>query len=108
MDGKLLAVEHIRELENIKYISRLYRNGAHICNGCLISPRHIVSSAACIKELLKKIIGIRSKLFAVIRQKEHKIINAVYHSNYKPEALWNYRFYDVGVAMVRLLISCIF
>ena len=108
MEDELLVANDNGEPETIKYISRLYRNGAHICNGCLISPRHIVTSAACIKKLTRNLKRISKKLFAVMMQQEHKIINTVYHPNYKPGEFWYHRFYNFGVALVRLLISCIY
>ena len=107
LDGKILNGEDIEKQQNIKYMSRLYRNETYICNGCLISSRHIVSSAACIRRLIRNIKGIRIELFALIMQFKHKIINGVHHSGYKPGESWYYRIYDVGVALVRVLISFI-
>ena len=75
------------------------------CNGCLLSPRHILSTAGCICDILKcqfkepKL----SEATAFIDGTIYNLKDAVHDKRYKPARAYNYRFYDVGMALVCLL-----
>ena len=72
----------------------------HVCTGCLVSPRHILSSAGCIKNLFKSENNVTYVLTAFINQIHHKILQALYHKTYDKVHHKNYRSYDIGMALV--------
>ena len=95
---------------HIRYIALFKRNMTRVCIGCLVSWRHIVSTAGCIDSLLKNGNDEQhlSGVTAFIGKTDYKIIQAVYHSKYKYETGNYRRVFDVGLALVCLLIHIYF
>ena len=103
----MVIAEDNLEPVNLKYLALLIKNKRPVCAGSLISPRHILSAGGCIHILLQS-SGDQpqlSKVTAYIGETEHKIIHAVYHDSFKPKRAGIFRLYDVGLALVCLLIS---
>ena len=104
MDGKLLRNENI-EIGTIKYVASLRIDKKHICNGCLIQPMRVLTTAECVLTF-KSFERFNYKGFTVVFiRTENKIMGYKHHPEYRTRNHASKNYLDLGIVAVGFMIS---
>ena len=104
LDGKILNGEDVDD-GTMKFIASLRDYQIHICTGTLISARHVITAGQCIAKVEDRKNNGFCGVTVIIGNTTLNIAQAEYHEKFQPPYKWKTRQFDIGLIMVRSLIS---